>query len=164
MMFDSIAKVAVENKKALFLIIGGNVAEIDERKVWLAARKVEDRVIFAGKIPPDKLPVYLAASDILLSPRQAGVNTPLKILDYFKAGGAVVATDIPANRLLVDDSTAMLTEPDAESFARGIIDLINNTELCNKIANAGHELYHSKYNFKEFSRMIGECYSMVVDS
>ena len=64
--------------------------------------------------------------------------------------------------LLVDDSTAMLTLPDRESFAEGIIKLINDTELRNRIANAGYELYRSKYNFQEFSKMIGECYSTVV--
>ncbi len=162
LMFDSIVKVVAENKKALFLIIGGSQDEITERKAWLKERNAERRVVFAGKIPPDILPAYLAASDILLSPRQAGVNTPLKILDYFKAGGAVVATDIPANRLLVDDSTAMLVAPDDEEFAEGIIKLINEGELRNKIANAGYELYRSKYNFGEFSKMIGECYSTVV--
>ena len=94
LMFDSIVKVVADNKKALFLIVGGSQDEITERKAWLTDRNAETRVVFAGKIPPDTLPAYLAASDILLSPRQAGVNTPLKILDYFKAGGAVVATDI----------------------------------------------------------------------
>ncbi len=162
LMFDAIAKVVKENAKALFLIIGGSADEIAERKAWLRERDLEHRVVFAGKIPPDKLPAYLAAADILLSPRQAGVNTPLKILDYFKADGAVVATDIPANRLLVDDSTAILTKPDAESFADGIIKIINDAELRNKVANAGHQLYCSRYNFKEFSRMIGECYSAVL--
>lgn len=163
LMFAAIAKVVKENKDALFLIIGGNPYEIAERKKWLRECNAEDRVIFAGKISPDTLPAYLAASDILLSPRQAGVNTPLKILDYFKAGGAVVATDIPANRLLVDDTTAMLTAPDEDAFAKGIIKIICDKKLRNNIANAGHELYLRKYNFKEFSKMIGECYRIVLE-
>ncbi|MCK5528629.1 MAG: glycosyltransferase [Kiritimatiellae bacterium] len=164
MMFSAVAKVLAENEKALVLIIGGNKGEIAERRECLAELGVAERVIFAGKIPPDELPAYLAASDILLSPRQAGVNTPLKILDYFKAGGAVVATDIPANRLLVDESTAVLTAIDDVSFAKGIVTLIDDANLRNKIATAGHEMYRGKYNFSEFSRMIGECYLTVVSS
>lgn len=161
MMFDAIVQVVSENARAKFLIIGGTEQEIAQRKEWLAKHNAEKQVIFAGKISPDKLPAYLAVSDILLSPRQTGVNTPLKILDYFKAGGAIVATDIPANRLLLDESIAMLTEPDKKSFADGIIKLINDEEMRKKLATAGHKLYHSKYNFKEFKRMIGECYNSV---
>ncbi len=160
-MFAAIEKVIQQNSHAKFLIIGGTENEIAERKAQLAESNVNNQVFFAGKIPPDKLPAYLAASDILLSPRQTGVNTPLKILDYFKAGGAIVATDIPANRLLLDNTTAILTAPEAESFAEGILTLVNNKELRKTLAEAGHKLYHEKYNFEEFKNLISKCYDKV---
>ena len=102
MMFEAIVHAAAGAPLARFVIIGGTPDEIAARQIWLAARGVAARVQFLGGCDPDALPSYLAACDVLLSPRQAGVNTPLKILDYFKAGGAIVATDIQANRLRVD--------------------------------------------------------------
>ena len=116
-------------------------------------------MLFSGLIAPDKLPAYLAASDILLAPRKAGVNTPLKVLDYFKAGGAIVATDTPANRFILDSSCARLCTFSADGFAEGIIDLAANPGLRVQIAEKGRELYQTRFNFKEFSRLLGEAYN-----
>ena len=79
LLFDSIPAVVAQRPEARFVIIGGTAAEIDERRLWLADRGIEDAVVFPGKVHPDKLPNSLCASDILLSPRLAGVNTPLTI-------------------------------------------------------------------------------------
>jgi glycosyltransferase involved in cell wall biosynthesis len=164
LLFDAIAQVAEQSKKVRFVIVGGTDDEIAERKQRLSSRGVADRVSFLGKIPPDELPTTLAASDILLSPRRAGVNTPLKVLDYMKAGGAIVATDSKANRLILDDATAVLTEPTAAPFARGILELTENRDRRTKLGEAAHRLYRETYNFSEFKKRLGECYRQVLEN
>ncbi len=77
LLFESIPFVVKGNHNAKFVIIGGTQAEINDRRIQLAGHAVGDEVLFLGKIPPDELPDYLSASDILLVPRLAGVNTPL---------------------------------------------------------------------------------------
>ena len=94
------------------MIVGGTEAEIAERKAQLREKGCEDRVSFVGKIPPDSLPCTLAACDILLSPRIQGLNTPLKLLDYLKVARSIAATDHPANRLVLDESTALFAAPE----------------------------------------------------
>jgi len=158
LLFEAVPLVVADNPNARFVIIGGTPDEIRERTQWLADRNVEQAVSFLGKIPPDELPAYLAASDILLSPRIAGANTPLKILDYFKAGGAIVATDVEANRLLLDDDTAVLVRPEPKALAGGIGRAIGDRELRERLAENGRRQIDTKYNFKEFSRLLGECY------
>ena len=120
LMFAAIPLVVAHCPRARFVIIGGSAAEIEAQKAKCIELGLEQRVSFLGKIAPDVLPNYLRASDILLSPRASGVNSPLKILDYMKAGRAIVATDIPSNRLVLDDNNAMLMHPVPEDFARGI--------------------------------------------
>jgi glycosyltransferase involved in cell wall biosynthesis len=88
-MFNAMVDVAARHRGARFVIIGGTPEEIVERKKWLREHNIEESVTFVGKVAPDQMPDYLVASDILLSPRQAGVNTPLKLLDYLKAGRAL---------------------------------------------------------------------------
>jgi glycosyltransferase involved in cell wall biosynthesis len=158
LLFEAIPQVLAGNSKVRFVVIGGTTEEIAQRREWLRARNVEDSVIFPGRIAPDALPDYLAASDILLSPRRAGVNTPLKLLDYLKAGGAIVATDLEANRLILDESNAMLTPPDAKHFAAGILRLAADAGLRKRLAEDGRKLIDRTYNYAEFKRRLGLCY------
>ena len=58
----------------------------------------------AERTAAHELADYLAAADILLSPRLGSVNTPLKLLDYLKAGRAIVATATAANRMVVGET------------------------------------------------------------
>lgn len=159
LIFGAISRVAQRCPRVRFVIIGGTSGEIEERRRTLAGDGVDGRVTFLGKIPPDELPDTLAASDILLSPRIAGTNTPLKLLDYLKAGGAILATDNQANRLILDESTALFVRPDVDSFADGICRLAEDEALRNKLACKGRALIQSTYNFEEFKRRLGEVYA-----
>lgn len=158
LMLASIPHVVRECPFARFVVIGGRPDQIEQRRAALAARGAAERVVFQGMVEPDKLPAFLAASDILLSPRLAGVNTPLKILDYFKAGKAIVATDTNANRLILDESTAVFAAPDPEAFAQGICRLLRDSGLRTALGRKGRRLYENEYNFAAFKRRLRRCY------
>lgn len=161
LMFSSIPLVVRANKRARFVVIGGSEAEIAERKAQMISEGVAHAVTFVGKVPPDELPNYLAASDLLLSPRIAGTNTPLKLLDYLKAGGAIVATDTAANRLLVDDTVALLTPPDASAYAAGMLALLADPDRRRAMGTRGQDLIRERFNFEGFRLRIGRCYEQL---
>ncbi len=158
LMFEGMAKAIGQCASLRFVIVGGNEQQIAARKEWLAGRGIAERVSFLGLIPPDRLPNYLAAADLFLSPRIAGANTPLKILDYLKAGAAIVACDTPANRLILDETTALLTPPTADAFAAGIARLGNDPELRRRLAAQGRDMIRDQYHFTEFKTRIQSCY------
>lgn len=162
-MFLSVPRVIERHPHARFIIIGGSASEISEKTAWLAKRGVDSRVSFVGKVPPDELPNYLAASDILLSPRISGINTPLKLLDYLKAGRAVVATDNQANRQILDETCAVLVDPDPAAFAEGISRLIRDADFRGHLGERGKLLISTTYNFDEFKRRLDRCYSDLED-
>jgi len=180
LMFEAMPAVARSHPRALFVVIGGTEEELTARITRLAeqgvvARRFGERVpggeagaaantLFLGKVPPDELPDYLSASDVLLSPRRAGVNTPLKLLDYLKAGRAIVATDGEANRLIVDDSTALLVRPEPAALAEGIGRLVDDVDTRRRLGENGRKLMEEKYNFGEFKRQLGECYGGVLNT
>lgn len=159
LMFDAMLQVVSRCPGTRFVVIGGTPAEIEERRAWLQEQGIAESVTFLGKIPPDELPDYLSAADVLLSPRIAGKNTPLKLLDYLKAGCAIVATDGEANRLILDESTAVLTAPRPDAFAGGIVRVLEDRALRERLAGEGHRLIRDVYNFDEFKRRLAECYS-----
>ena len=106
----------------------------------------------------DELPNWLSASDIVLAPRRAGINTPLKILDYFKAGTAIVATDTDANRLILDRDCAKLCEYTPTHFADEICGLVVDPVERGRLANNGRERYETTFNFRVFQNQLETVY------
>ena len=158
LLFASIPRVLKRAPRTRFVIIGGTPENIGERKRELEAQGAAGAVQFLGRVPPDALPDYLGASDILLSPRLSGVNTPLKLLDYAKAGRAVLAADTPANRLILDDRTSLRAAPEPEAFADGICRLAADADLRERLGRAARRLVDETYNFNNFRRLLGEVY------
>ena len=118
LMFQAIPWVVRARPEARFVIIGGSAAEIARWRNWLESRQVGHAVRFIERIGTDDVADYLAAADVLLSPRLAGANPPLKHVDYLKAKRAIVATDTTANRFYLDPSVAVLTEASAREVRR----------------------------------------------
>jgi glycosyltransferase involved in cell wall biosynthesis len=162
LLFEAMPKALAAAPKLRFVVIGGTPLEVEARRAVLASQGVADRVAFVGKVPPDVLPCYLSASDIVLSPRVAGINTPLKLLDYLKAGRAIVATDHEANRLILDATTALLTPLTADGFAAGIAALATDPARRDLLVRRSSELVRTTYNFAAFRRGLADCYAAVL--
>lgn len=158
LLFDAVPHAVEAFPQARFVIIGGSVREIEERRAALRDAGCDDAVVFTGKVPPDELPHVLAAADVLLSPRLCGVNTPLKILDYMKAGRAIVATDTPANRLLLDETRAFMAEAQPAAYARAIADACADDAKRDAMAAQGLELVNTTYSFAAFKSGLLNCY------
>lgn len=162
LLFNSIPYALKNYPKLRFVIIGGSDAEIEQWSNWLKEKGCLDQVSFIGKRAPDILPCYLAASDILLSPRIAGVNTPLKLLDYLKVSRGIVATDFEANRLILDESVAVLADMTPEAFGASVAKLANEPELRKEKAQKCRALVDKTYNFNVFKQGLATCYADIL--
>jgi glycosyltransferase involved in cell wall biosynthesis len=158
LMFETAVRVIERCPRTRFVIIGGSDAEIGSRKKWLSGKHIRSHVTFTGKIPPDSLPEYLKAADILLSPRLHGVNTPLKLLDYLKSGRAIVAVDSEANRQILDDRSAVFAKPDVEAFAHSLCRVIEDAPLRDSLGKAARACYERRYTFEVFMRSLESVY------
>lgn len=163
LLFNSMPVALADCDKLRYVVIGGSEAEISHWSAWIEERGCAERVAFIGKRTPDILPCYLAASDILLSPRIAGVNTPLKLLDYLKVSRAIVATDHQSNRLILDDTMALLTPVTPEDFGAGVARLAGDPALRELKAANCRRLVDEKYNFNVFRECLGKCYAETLD-
>jgi hypothetical protein len=66
------------------------------------------------------MPLFIGLSDVLVSPRLSGTNTPLKIYSFLKSGKPLVATNLWTHTQVLSDQTSVLVKPDAEGMAEGI--------------------------------------------
>ena len=95
------------------LVIVGDGPAIASLRAMTQKRKLDARVLFAGVVPRDRVPMYLAAFDIALQPAVTDYASPLKVIEYLAAGKAILAPDQPNIReLLTDDDNALLFRTD----------------------------------------------------
>lgn len=102
-----------------FHIVGGTERDIAHWKAWAGAN-----LHFHGFIPPSLVHHARARCDVLLMPYQpvvvdpsTSVNTgpwmsPLKLFEYMASGKAIVASDLPVLREVLNERMAMLVPPD----------------------------------------------------
>jgi glycosyltransferase involved in cell wall biosynthesis len=106
--------------------------------------------MFAGERPAAEIPGYLLASDVLVSPRSRGTNTPLKIYQYLRSGKPIVATRLLTHTQVLSDETAILTEPSPSEFAAGILQAIENATLAAELGRRARTLADTKYSYEAY--------------
>jgi glycosyltransferase involved in cell wall biosynthesis len=111
---------ALTRPGAVFILVGGSGAELKAMQDKAKLLGLLDRIVFLDRIPADRVPLFIAAADVLVSPRLAGTNTPLKIYTFLKSGKPLVATDLWTHTQVVDDRSAILVRPDPRSLADGL--------------------------------------------
>ena len=83
-------------------------------------------IVFTG--PVADLPAHIAAADLTLCPVPSGGGTRMKILEYFTAGKACVATTKGAEGIAFESGREIALADDARSFADEVLRLLEDPE------------------------------------
>jgi glycosyltransferase involved in cell wall biosynthesis len=134
LLLEGAPRVLAAVPQARFLLVGGKDEEIAELAAVAARLGIADRVILERARPQAEIPAYLAAADVLVSPRVQGINPPGKLLSYLASGRPVVATDTLVHNQLLTNECAILTRPDAAGFADGVVAALTDTALTAQVA------------------------------
>jgi glycosyltransferase involved in cell wall biosynthesis len=155
LMLDAWAHVPASAPVSL-VVIGGSPQQIARQTKRAEALGITARVRFIGPRPLAALRLYLEQADILLSPRVKGCNTPLKLYSYMKAAKPVLATRIRSHTQVLDDSCALLCEPDAAAMARGLTLLLEDPALRDRLGNAAAARVEAGFTLQAFqSKLLG---------
>ncbi|MCB0331186.1 MAG: glycosyltransferase family 4 protein [Bdellovibrionales bacterium] len=162
LLVESFAKIWKNAPDAHLVVIGGieeHILKYQRRSETLGVPK--DRSHFLGPRPVAHLAAYLQQADILTSPRVLGNNTPMKIYSYIHCGKPLLATNLPTHSQVLDNNVALLCEPTPEAFSKGLIRLLADEMLRERLAKAAYLLAEEKYTFEVFSRRLNELYDRV---
>jgi glycosyltransferase involved in cell wall biosynthesis len=150
LLFAAMRHVFERRPDARLLLAGGRPEQIEAARAQAARAGIDRAVAFAGQRPADEVPAFLDAADVLVSPRNTGTNTPLKIYQYLRSGRPIVATRLLTHTQVLDDSVAFLTPPTPEGFADGILSALADPAAARAIGERARELAETKYSYDAY--------------
>jgi glycosyltransferase involved in cell wall biosynthesis len=145
---------------ARLVIIGGHQRQIVDLQAEATRHGVSDRVSFTGVLDPSLIPAFLAAADVLVSPRSSGSNTPLKIFSYLRSGTPIVATAIESHTQILDDRSSLLVAPTAQGLAAGLRAVLSDVVLAERLA-AGGRAAGAPYTIEAYVHAVADAYHRV---
>jgi len=143
----------VQDKRAVFLLVGDTPEAVERMRSAAFKLGISDKVFFTGQVDPAMIHLFISLSDVLVSPRISGTNTPLKIYSFLKSGKPVVATNLWTHSQVLNDNIAILVDPDADSIAFGIRSALFDKESL-AIARAAKSWADSKYILPKYMEKI----------
>ena len=152
----AVSKVSQKHNVKLLMIGGG----YGRKNVEKLAQKLNLDTQFTGHI--DNVPKVIAKADIgVISFRDNMLNKckcPLRLYEYMACGLPIVSTKIGEPAHVLSNGTGLLIQPNEDSIAGGILNLIESTNLRKKMSEKGRDLILKKYNWESLGKKLVEFY------
>ena len=119
---DLMVELAKHYPEVNFLWVGGEETAVERWRTRLEELGIEN-VSLLGFLSNDELPMVQASCDVLLMPYErhievssggdtAAFASPMKVFEYLAAGRAILASDLPVIREILNESNSMLLPAD----------------------------------------------------
>lgn len=100
----------------------------------------------------DDIRPYVAAANVYVIPLFVGSGTRIKAFEAMAMGRAIVSTSLGIEGLQVSDGENFLRADDAPTFARAILDLLQDRAKRARIATAARALVEERFSWKRVAR------------
>ncbi|NOZ61613.1 MAG: glycosyltransferase family 4 protein [Calditrichaeota bacterium] len=158
LLIDASRNIVKKTDQALFVLVGGNPDQVEKYKTMVEKNNLSQYFRFTGQVTPDWVPKFVEIADILVTPRIEGNNTPLKIYSYLRSGKPIVATNHTTHTQVLNPDVAMLTECTPESFSQGLLKVMQDENLQQKISRNAKKLAAEKYSFEIYVKKLSGIY------
>ena len=158
MVLDAVPLVTKRFPEAVFIFVG---AKNEQARFWTnkaGAKNLHEETLFLDLVSPEESMVFLAYASVLISPRLDGTTIPLKIYSYLYSGKPIVATDINAHSQVLDPETALLVNPDPHAFAEGIVKVLSDPALADRLGRNAHEYAQKKFIYQNYLSKVDRIY------
>jgi PEP-CTERM/exosortase A-associated glycosyltransferase len=144
LLLAALPQIAEKMPHARVLLVGGGPQE-STLKALAITLGIQDKVVFAGRVPHQDVQRYYSIVDVLayprLSMRLTELVTPLKPLEAMAQGRLVVASDVGGHReLITDGETGVLFRAgDRDSLADAIVGLLAQPDRWPRLRERGRQ-------------------------
>lgn len=150
LVYAAMKLVLAARPEAKLVLVGGDPGQVDRARGVVKELGIDHAVTFTGQRPPEDVPAYLDAANVLVSPRSTGTNTPLKIYQYLRSGRPIVATRLRTHTQVLSDAVAFLAAPTPEAFAAAIVRVLDDPAEAAAIGQRAQELAATRYSDEVF--------------
>jgi len=162
LLVRSVPEVVERAPDVRFVLVGGEPDQIRELRRQAADEGVSEQVVLVPTVPPEKIFLFHRVADVLVTTRTRGTNTPLKIYQYLRAGLPIVATNIYSHTQVLSDETAELVDPEPAAVARGVLEVLSDTERANSLAENANRVAREEYSEEAYMRKLSSLLDDVI--
>jgi glycosyltransferase involved in cell wall biosynthesis len=101
---------------------------------------------------------YVEETAVFVVPLKAGAGMRVKILDAWCWGLPVVSTTVGAEGLAASDGDHLMLADDAPAFASGVIEILGNQVLAERLSAAGRATVEARYDWRTVYRAWDQVY------
>lgn len=144
-LVEAMTMVFKDYKDAVLFLVGNTNEQ--RYKEMCGKYGISDKVIITGERAFEEIPQFLAAADILVSPRTECPSIPQKLSNYMAAGKAIVSFQGSA-KIIEHEKTGIIVENEnVKEMSESIIRLLKDEEQRNRLgSNAKYSLL-GKYDW-----------------
>ncbi|MEN9294204.1 MAG: hypothetical protein RIT31_969 [Actinomycetota bacterium] len=159
-LIDSLAIVARFVPDVKYLIAGPG--DSDEFVKNLNPQ-LQNRITFLGRLSDRQKESFLKSVEIYVAPNTGGESFGIILTEALSAGTAVVASDIPAFKAVLENGEvgALFRNEDSSDLAKVIVALLRDDARREKLANNG-KLSAQKYDWQVVAEQIESVYEMAI--
>jgi glycosyltransferase involved in cell wall biosynthesis len=158
LLFESACQVIQKHPETVFVMVGGKPEQVAYWQKETMRMGLTNNVVFTGSVPLAESLYYLEMGDILVSPRVEGLSVPLKLYSYLHSGKPMVVTNIYAHTQILDEETAVITEPNASAFATGLLRLIESPTLRLRLGEQARAYAEREFSQESYLRKLTKAY------
>jgi glycosyltransferase involved in cell wall biosynthesis len=168
---DELVRAAAEVVRRghdISLLVVGDGPDLDELKALAAQEGIADRSVFTGQVPHEHVSYYYDCMDIFVLSRPAlrvtELVTPLKPLEAMAMGKALVASDLPSLREIVEEGqTGLLYRPGhPDDLADKCARLLQDAPLRLRLGQAAQQWVQQERTWSAVLRRLGPAYQFAL--
>jgi glycosyltransferase involved in cell wall biosynthesis len=144
-----------------FLVIG--FPNVDHYERMADNIGMGDRFHFVGRVEYERLPEYLTAGDLAVTPKDSQTEANSKIYNFMAAGLPVVAYDTATNRSLLGELGSYAARGDENGLAVTVGELARDEEKRKRIGTACRKRAREEFSWKKVGEKILTIYEDLLE-
>lgn len=159
-LIDSLAIVARFIPDVRYLIAGPGDSEEFMKKL---NPQLRSRITFLGRLSDKQKESFLKSVEIYVAPNTGGESFGIILTEALSAGTAVIASDIPAFKAVLENGEVgdLFKNEDSADLAKTIVGLLRDDDRRKKLASNGR-LSAQKYDWQVVAEQIESVYEMAI--
>ena len=168
-IIKSVDYLVKEKKFKDFIVyLIGSGDDLPRLKNMLTELKLEDFIIFTGRIPDEPAFEILSTADVCLSPDPYNPlndkSTMTKVMEYMALGKPIVSFKLKEAEYSAQDSAIYVDNNDPKAFGEGILHIINNPVTAKEMGEKGKKRVEDFLCWQIQSKKLIEAYKFALNS